>query len=359
LIWISFEKLDTRIYAMKVLVTGATGFKGAWLMTILNRMGHDVHGIGLGQGPDDVYLDILGSPLAKNISLLDITKWRDLSKYYRHMEPELTFHLAAQPFVGRAHDHPFETYQSNVVGTFNVLLSTLGTNSKSAVVATTDKVYKNQDGEAKSYKETDELGGFEAYGLSKVMADQLASNWSSLGLGVKTAIVRAGNVVGGGDRGEQRLMPDIVRAITNGAPIAIRNAKAVRPWQHVLDCLAGYCAAAKNLSVDEGATYNFGPPHSDSALNVSQVIDVFTNTLGRRPQITTVSGSFRESAFLSLDSTKSREQLDWVPLYNSTEAIQLAANWEKRYLAGEEPASITLDQVGDYLDQNPSAFNLE
>jgi len=258
---------------MHYLVTGHTGFKGAWLALMLREQGHSVSGLALEAAPGSLYQRARMSELFRHDLRVDIRDSAATEQAIAAVEPEVVVHLAAQPLVRESYRDPRYTYETNTLGTFNVLQAVEHTGSvKAQVVITTDKVYRNVN-QVWGYTETDPLGGVDPYSASKAAADLITQSWmQSSGSQVPTAIARAGNVIGGGDVCADRLFVDLVEAFSTGKPVRIRHPDSVRPWQHVLDCLHGYLALSSSLLRGEssGEAFNFGPG-TDSFIQVGAV----------------------------------------------------------------------------------------
>ena len=322
----------------RVLVTGHTGFKGAWLSWWLRRLGASVAGIALPEPPSDPNLfDALGLADVVQDLRFDLADAGQAAEAIGGFGPQVVFHLAAQALVRRGYTHPLQTVQSNVLATANVLEAVRATKSVgAAVVASTDKSYRN-DERGRPFRETDPLQGNDPYSATKASADMVASAWALLPGMPPVAIVRSGNVVGGGDWGEDRLVPDLVRACATGESAAVRHPDSVRPWQDVRDCLAGYLRVAQQLLAGEeesGAAYNFGSS-PDDRLTVAEVADVVVDAYGQGGwHAATGSASAAEAVLLLLDSGRARERLGWRPVWPALEAIRHASGWYREFSAG-------------------------
>ena len=260
---------------MRFLLTGHNGFKGSWLTVMLKFLGHEVYGISIAPQKNGLY------DLAKIKNSIDgekicnILEYDSFVKYFTKTKPDIAVHFAAQSLVLKSYEDPILTYNTNVIGTLNFLraVKQFG-ETKANLIITSDKVYKNKES-GKPHTEFDELGGIDPYSASKAMADILSQSWISTNRMSPTAIARAGNVIGGGDWASNRLIPDIIRAINFKEDLIIRFPKAIRPWQHVLDCLNGYIALiGKILDGEASVLWNFGP-NAESFIEVEQVINKF------------------------------------------------------------------------------------
>ena len=322
----------------RVLVTGHTGFKGSWLALWLQALGADVCGLALPAEPGPNHLQLLG--LSMDEALIDLRDAAAVTAAVQRFQPEVVFHLAAQPLVRRSYREPAATFDVNVMGLVNLLEAVRVTTSVRVVVnATTDKCYLNRE-TAQGYREDDALGGRDPYSASKACAEIVSASYraSFLAAGdgrghpVALATARAGNVVGGGDWSEDRLLPDLVRSAVSGKSVSIRYPSATRPWQHVLEPLAGYLTLGERLLADpcsEAEAWNFGPDTSGQ-LSVAQVIVAFARQwpavrcdVDRKPQP-------HEAGLLHLDCTKARERLDWRPVWDAAQTLARTAAWYRR-----------------------------
>ncbi len=338
----------------RVLVTGHTGFKGGWLSLWLQHKGAVVAGFSLPAPTMPSLFDSarVAEGMASHIG--DIREPSELLQAFNAQQPEIVFHLAAQPLVRRSYADPVETYATNVMGTINVLEAVRKTASvKAAVAVTSDKCYENT-GRMVSYRESDPMGGYDPYSSSKGCAELVASAYRRSffqAAGVGLATVRAGNVLGGGDWAEDRLIPDFVRAGLAGETLRLRSPSAVRPWQHVLEALAGYLTLAERLweSADFAGSYNFGPDASNIA-SVLEVVRGFERHWGEPAavEVEPDGGRLHESGFLAVDSTKARLKLGWRPRFSLDEALTWTAEWYRLDKAGNDSRETTLRQIAGY-----------
>lgn len=343
----------------KVLVTGHTGFKGSWLSLWLKQLGADVIGYSLYLPSDPCnFVALRLKDLVTHIEgdIRDETRLRAVFNEYR---PDIVFHLAAQPIVRRSYDEPRVTFETNLMGTVNVLDCIRKTPSiQAAVLITSDKCYENMEWDS-GYKETDRLGGKDPYSASKACAEIAASSYirsflSEAGV-ARVATARAGNVLGGGDWAEDRIVPDCVRAIAVGRTIEIRNPSATRPWQHVLEPISGYlwlgaCLFSGRNGV-KGDAFNFGP---DQTVNktVGELIDTIAKRWGveGRNVIRQNDSSKKECTFLKLDCDKAREVLGWRAALSYEEAIFMTIDWYKKYYFGNSDMRVSsLAQIEEYV----------
>jgi CDP-glucose 4,6-dehydratase len=343
----------------RVLLTGHTGFKGAWLSLWLQQKGANLCGIAL-EPPTRVNLfqdACIGNGM--NSVIGDIRDANLLKQTFAEHRPEIVFHLAAQPLVRNSYEDPVGTYSTNVMGTVNVLDAARQTDSLQAVVVvTTDKCYENREWEW-PYRETDRLGGYDPYSNSKACTELVVSAYRNSFFnpkdysrhGVAVASVRAGNVIGGGDWAEDRLVPDIIRAFMEERPVRIRNPHAIRPWQHVLEPLRGYIAVAESLCEDgaaSGEPWNFGPKQSDVKpveWIVSQLADIWGG--GARWELEDAVQP-HEAHSLKLDWSKAAIRLGWHPALRLSEALSITAEWYKARLQSQEMRGFTIEQIENY-----------
>ncbi|OBK25473.1 CDP-glucose 4,6-dehydratase [Mycobacterium asiaticum] len=331
---------------MHYLITGHTGFKGPWLALLLLSRGHRVSGLAL-DPPDGSLFDRARLPeQLQTDHRIDIRDAEATTAAIQDTAPDVVVHLAAQSLVRESYRNPRFTYETNAMGTLNVLEAVGATKSVRAhVVITTDKVYRNVDQEA-GYVETDPLGGDDPYSASKAMADLLAQSWIRSFPGCPTAIARGGNVIGGGDVSHERLFPDLVRAYASGAAPLLRFPRAVRPWQHVLDCLNGYLVIADALLAGSGlGQWNIGPGR-DSFVEVGQVATLAADLWGGGAHWDNQPGDHpHEANLLALDATKAQQELGWRNRLGFREAVSWTIDWERRVHDGADPLAVTQEQI--------------
>jgi CDP-glucose 4,6-dehydratase len=337
---------------MHYLITGHTGFKGAWLSSLLLSKGHKVSGISLDPEPNSLFNHANIKNRFEHDFRIDIRHSNLLAAAVKDIEPDVVIHLAAQPLVRRSYAEPELTFETNFGGTLNLLSAiTLVDSVKACLVITTDKVYRDTNLKT-SYVETDPLGGNDPYSASKAAADILTQSWIKSVSSAPTAIARAGNVIGGGDWSTDRLVPDAVNAILSGKDLVLRNPDAIRPWQHVLDCLNGYLLLVDSLlTVKTDATWNFGPlPESNRTVKdvVESLIENW-ETPNTKVKIESHNNQLKESNFLLLDSTKSRENLGWSDKLDFKETLLWTAEWYKAQSEGESAEDLILSQIGKFL----------
>jgi len=317
-----------------VFVTGHTGFKGSWLALWLEQMGAIVHGFALDPATQPNHWDKLA--LASDEIRGDIREAAVLRAALKVAQPDIVFHLAAQPLVRRSYRDPLETWSTNVMGTANLLEACRHTPSvRAIVVVTTDKCYQNQEWDW-GYRESDALGGHDPYSASKAGAELVAASYRSAFFNEPDAplmaTARAGNVIGGGDWSEDRLIPDLVRAIEAGVPLEVRSPRSTRPWQHVLESLSGYLILGQKLLAGDQAfaqSWNFGPPAEGNRC----VADVLQGLAEHWPALTWQDASTtgpHEARLLYLDSSKARSRLDWHPVWSFDEMLMATADWYRQ-----------------------------
>lgn len=345
-----------------VLITGHTGFKGSWLTLILSELGAKVTGIALEPKTKDDFFVVNEVNGICNSFIADINNLQSLQKIVQECQPDLIFHLAAQPLVRYAYKQPIETFQTNIIGTANILQS-LQTVQKacSVVIITTDKVYENKEWHY-PYRETDRLGGKDPYSASKACAELIVSSFrnsffhpGNFQIHQKSiATARAGNVIGGGDWSEDRLLPDIVKSISQNQEILIRNPEAVRPWQLVIEPLFGYLLLAGKLYEEPNkytGEWNFGP-YPDEIMTVRNIVDTAIRILGRgKYRVENVSDAHHEATLLKLDISKAVASLKWKPRYKTEDAIHLTLAWYKELFENRNNIKkYSIQAIHDYLN---------
>lgn len=340
----------------RVLVTGDTGFKGSWLTLILAELGADVLGLALPPVGPKSHFDELG--LSAKVSHIngDIKNFGLVKKAFDSHQPEFVFHLAAQALVGESYLDPLETFSTNFMGSANILEAVRQSNHvRSLIFVTSDKAYENLEW-IWGYRENDMLGGRDPYSASKGAAELLFSSYlrsyflanSKIG----AASVRAGNVIGGGDWSEGRIIPDCIRAINGNSDIILRNPGATRPWQHVLEPISGYLLLAARLWSDPNSysgSWNFGPD-SKNVKNVQEVAEFMIGKFGRgRVSLATTEDSNFESKLLQLNCDKAHQELGWFPRWESDVTLEKTADWFRRFESDELVGDLSLSQVREYF----------
>jgi CDP-glucose 4,6-dehydratase len=339
----------------KVLLTGHTGFKGAWLALWLSQMGANVAGISLPPSTTPNLFTLADVSLMINSQFADIRDAEVVSYSIKKFKPEIVLHLAAEALVRAGYDNPLSTFSTNVMGTANILNSLRGLESiKAVVVVTTDKVYKNLE-RIESYRESDVLGGHDPYSASKAASEMIVSCFRDSYLteqGVAVASARAGNVIGGGDWSSDRLIPDAIRAWNAGIALEIRRPEAVRPWQHVLEPLNGYLVLAEKLYADLslGGAYNFGPQTNEAA-TVRTVINLANQVYGCGNTLWgDGSKGPHEAGLLTLEVSKVRELLGVTPRWNLAEAIKRTMQWYKEQKNGANINALCENEIAAFIN---------
>jgi CDP-glucose 4,6-dehydratase len=339
-----------------VLLTGHTGFKGSWLLVLLKSLGAHVTGLSLAPDTSPAMFDLIDGTSLCDHHVVDIRNATAVETIVRKAKPDVVLHLAAQPLVRASYTDPLGTYRTNVMGTAHVLEACRKAPSVNTILSvTTDKCYAN-DGRTMGYREDAPLGGHDPYSNSKACAELVSACWRDSFLaerGVGLATARAGNVIGGGDWSTDRLVPDAIRAFSQGRSLEIRNPDAVRPWQHVLEPLTGYLLLAQALAADPARFsrgWNFGPAAADMA-SVRDVIDLLASHWGMTQPWTSQPGDHpHEAAMLTLDSSAVADALGWRSRLSLTQALALTADW---YRADNKRAA-TRAQAEDFLAMAPA-----
>lgn len=341
----------------KVFITGHTGFKGSWLMAVFKYLDVPVTGYSLAPGTIPNHYGLVTDNSSEEFA--DILDKEKLNAAVEQAQPDIIFHLAAQALVRPSYKDPANTYETNVIGTLNVLEAARRCKSvKAIVLITTDKVYENKEWD-RPYTENDVLGGYDMYSSSKACCEILISSYRNsffnidqytITHNVLVASVRAGNVIGGGDWSEDRLLPDIAKAASENRKVKIRNPHSVRPWQHVLDCLYGYLqVGAKLLNKEKefGTAWNFSP-FSSEAKNVAEVAAIAKSSWNKIDiDFGKVPGDFHEAGLLVLDNSKAVSKLGWLPVWNTTQAIEKTVEWYRAFY--DEQKTLTANNIEEYF----------
>lgn len=343
----------------RVLLTGHTGFKGSWLSLWLHSMGAQVVGYALAPPTTPSLFEVakVGQGIISIID--DIRDLERLRAVFAEHKPEIVFHMAAQALVRYSYIEPVETYSTNVMGAVNLLEAVRSTDSVKAVVnVTSDKCYENREW-SWGYRENEAMGGYDPYSNSKGCAELVTAAYRNSYFhpekynehGVAVGSGRAGNVIGGGDWAEDRLIPDMMRAITNGKSVDIRNPHSIRPWQHVLEPLSGYLLLAQKLyeaGPDFAEGWNFGP-NDDDAKPVQWILDTLTKSWGEGASWKLDGGNHpHEAHYLKLDCSKAKSRLNWHPRWSLATAIDQICVWHKAHLVGADMKAICLNQIQQY-----------
>tara|TARA_Y100000590_G_scaffold462174_1_gene625606 strand:+ start:360 stop:1412 length:1053 start_codon:yes stop_codon:yes gene_type:complete len=328
----------------KVFITGHTGFKGCWLAIILLNFGAKVKGYSLKPERVSLYNDVNLSRKIKS-KYGDIRNFNNLKKEINNFKPEIFFHLAAQPLVLDSYKDPYNTFDTNILGTLNVLECIRNQKSiKSSIIVTTDKCYQNNE-KKKTFKETDSLGGKDPYSWSKVCAEYLTETYLKKFLCINKsniATVRGGNVIGAGDYGKNRIVPDIIESIKNNKIVKIRNPQSIRPWQHVIDCLTGYINLSQKLYSNKKycGSWNFGPK-INKIYTVKEITKkIITMCKYEKKYKVVKDKSKKEAKFLLLNSKKANKYLNWKPIIDIDESLRHTTEWHLKIKKNEKYESI-------------------
>lgn len=346
----------------RIFVTGHTGFKGSWLIKILNELGARVKGFAL--VPDNeinLYTEINGNSLCESV-ISDLRDRDALNKAVFDFQPDFVFHLAAQPLVRLSYELPSETFEVNAIGTANLLDAIRLLDKRcNIVLITTDKVYQNNEIDY-AYKETDKLGGFDPYSASKACCELVIDSYKNSFFNSNTfskhqkalAVGRAGNVIGGGDWSKDRLIPDIAKSLSKGHEVVIRNPNAVRPWQHVIEPLFGYLELGVKLNFDPikyAQPFNFGPNSSDALSVEDMVIQSIKNWGSGSYKSVFDSSNPHEAGLLKLDIRKVINELNWKPVFNAQIAVERTINWYKSYYNGISASELMEKDIDYYKNK--------
>lgn len=361
-----YDRLRAHYQGRRVLVTGSTGFKGAWLCRMLNLLGAEVTGYALTPPTEPSLWDIANLESSVKQYMADIRDLDTLREVFVAAQPQTVLHLAAQPLVIDSYDDPHYTYETNVMGTVNVLECVRATDSvESLLNVTTDKVYENLERPGYGYREDDKLDGFDPYSNSKSCSELVTHSYAksffapgSHGAAAgrcRVSTARAGNVIGGGDFAANRIVPDCVRAVEGGDPLMIRNPNSVRPYQHVLEPLVSYLMIAM-LQLEQSEVegwYNIGPDDKDS-VTTGDLAELFAKHWGEgfSYEVGQVDGP-HEANFLKLDNAKAKECLGWNPVWGVNEAIEKTVEWTRAWLEGGDAAAAACldEQIKSYLEE--------
>jgi CDP-glucose 4,6-dehydratase len=361
------DNLFSGIYKNKtVLITGHTGFKGSWLIYWLNLMGAKVIGYSLEAPTNPNHIELLKLDIISIIG--DIRDLEKLNQTFETYKPDIVFHLAAQPLVRLSYENPIETYETNVIGTLKVFEACRKNNVKAILNITSDKAYENKEW-IWGYRENDPMGGYDPYSSSKGCADILANSYRNSYFNTKEyqkthntllASCRAGNVIGGGDWAKDRLITDIMLSVSQGKKVSIRNPKATRPWQHVLEPLSGYLHIGQNLleeKVEFGEAWNFGPS-DEGSITVEEVVQNVKKHWDKIDyEINFDPNQLHEANLLKLDCSKAHILLKWKDVWDSKTTFEKTVKWYKSYYENNETI-LTLDDLESYI-QDAKAKEIE
>ena len=346
---------DTFWQGKKIFLTGHTGFKGSWMSIWLSHLGAEVKGYSLEPISKQNLYDIARIDTIVDSEINDIRDFDSLHASIKSFQPEIVIHMAAQPLVLTSYKDPIETYDVNVMGTVNLLEASRFCESIKVILnITTDKCYENVNKD-EGYSESDPMGGHDPYSSSKGCAELVISSYrrsfferNSVGI----ASVRAGNVIGGGDWSTDRLIPDILKSFENNEELIIRNPKSIRPWQHVIEPLAGYIELSEKLYLNPkkySSGWNFGP-YSEDVKTVEWIVKKIANSWPKASWKINEDKNFHEAQILKLEIQKALEHLDWKPKLNINTAIEKIINWHKDWLSGYDMQKKCLDEIKDYIN---------
>ncbi len=340
----------------RVFLTGHTGFKGSWLSLWLCSLGAEVRGYALNPPTSPSLFNEAKIDTIIDSQIADIRDQDILHESMTGFNPDILIHMAAQPLVRYSYDMPIETYEVNVIGTAKVLeVARSCPNLRAIVNITTDKCYEN-DGRAEGYKENDPMGGYDPYSSSKGCAELVASSYRRSFLqdqGIGIASVRAGNVIGGGDWADDRLIPDILRSFEKNKPVVIRNPKATRPWQHVLEPLSGYLILAQNLYKDQkkyAEGWNFGPNEKD-VQPVDWILDKMISKWPNSSWELDNNSNPHEAGFLKLDISKAKSKLGWSPVWELSQTLEKIVSWHQAWLNKDDMQAVCLTEIEEYMKE--------
>jgi CDP-glucose 4,6-dehydratase len=347
------KQFDDIYRGKRVLITGNTGFKGSWLSLWLKELGAEVVGVSLDPKTEINHWDLLKLENSVKDYRLDIRDSNELASIFEKIQPEIVFHLAAQPLVRSSYSEPLETWSINVMGTASVLEACRSTPSVRVIlVVTTDKCYENKEW-AWGYRENDRLGGHDPYSASKAASELVAASYRSAFFHADRApllaTARAGNVIGGGDWSEDRLIPDLIRSIEQGKPLEIRSPRATRPWQHVLESLSGYLVLGQKLLTGNDTfadAWNFGP-EPEGNQSVEKVLVKLKEQWPNLAWYSSNQEQLHEAKLLYLDSSKARSLLQWQPVWDIHTTLIKTADWYRTWLDSKK--IISQQQLLDYV----------
>lgn len=348
-------------HGKRVLLTGHTGFKGSWLALWLQSLGAEVTGFALAPSTTPSLFELARVAEGLNDQRGDLRDLGALLELIAETQPEIVLHLAAQPLVREGYRDPLGTYSSNVMGTLNLLEAIRQAGGvRACVLVTTDKVYANQEW-LWPYRENEALGGHDPYSSSKACCELLAQSYAASFFaperhaehGLALATARAGNVLGGGDFAPERLIPDVLQAWLAGEPVTLRYPKAVRPWQHALEPLAGYLQLAAGL-YEQGPAFNgawnFGPGEADMC-SVGEVVELLAQRWPDSPGLRVEPSDLHEAGLLRLDSSRARQHLAWQPRWSLRQCLEHTLDWHLAWRAGEDMRAVSLNQLNLYKER--------
>jgi CDP-glucose 4,6-dehydratase len=357
---VTIKSLSETYGGKRVFLTGHTGFKGSWLLKLFNMLDAEVMGYSLPPENEMDLFNLINGDKISNSIFCDIRDRNRLIDEISNFQPDFVFHLAAQPLVRASYDIPAETFEVNAIGTANLLDGVRNIKKDcSVVLITTDKVYHNNEW-LYPYRENDRLGGYDPYSASKACAELVIDSYRNSFFNVANyndhlkslAVGRAGNVIGGGDWAKDRLVPDIVRSISSGNRVSIRNPNAIRPWQHVMEPLLGYLILGQKLNSHPrgySQAYNFGP-NVENALSVKDMLQIVIEKWGSgQYEFSDSTNEPHEAGLLKLDISKSINELNWLPKLSASDTVRYTIDWYKSFYAGVNMDDYTAKQIESFL----------
>ena len=339
----------------QVLLTGHTGFKGGWMSLWLQSMGAKVHGYALAPlTQPNFFTSANVHEGMESHTIADIRDAQKIKDLIKQVNPEIVFHMAAQPLVRYSYSEPEVTYSVNVMGTVNLFEAVRNASTVRAIInITSDKCYENRERQ-EAYSEDEPLGGYDPYSSSKACSEIVTAAYRQSFLATKqigVATARAGNVIGGGDWSDDRLIPDFFRAIAKKQPLIIRSPNAIRPWQHVLEPLSGYLNLAEKLYADPvkyAGAWNFGPSENDTQ-TVSWILNKFAEKIPNATWQVDKNPQPHEAKVLKLDSSKARIKLNWAPRWSLDEALNKIVEWQSQFNSHDDLKKYSMSQIADYV----------
>jgi len=339
----------------KIFLTGNTGFKGSWMTMFLNHLGAEIYGFSLAPHTKPSLFDVLNLDKIAHSKQGDINNYSELKNSMVEADPEIIIHMAAQPLVRKSYTYPLETFNTNIVGTANVLDAARSCKSVKAILnITTDKCYENNE-DGRTFKETDALGGHDPYSNSKACSELVTDSYrksyfENVSVGIATA--RAGNVIGGGDWSEDRLIPDVIRQIYEGHKLKIRNPNAIRPWQHVFEPILGYLILIEKLyenCKEHSTSYNFGPEETN-VLTVKQILDLAKKSLNQVDYEIDQNNDMHEAKLLMLDIKKAKQKLSWKPKMSMDKTLFSTLSWYSSYYESKAIFDYSKEAVEEFIN---------
>lgn len=338
----------------RVLLTGHTGFKGSWLSLWLQSLGAELRGLALEPPTHPALFEVANVARGMDHRIVDVRDYPAVQAHVDEFKPDIIIHMAAQPLVRLSYEQPIETYTTNVMGTVHVLEAARHCSAVRAIVnVTTDKCYENREW-VWGYRENDPMGGFDPYSSSKGCAELVSAAYRQSFLKsarIALATARAGNVIGGGDWAQDRLLPDILRALQGKQSVPIRNPNAIRPWQHVLEPLSGYLVLAERLYLgaeEDAGAWNFGPRDED-ARDVKWIVENMCSAWGSHAGWTIQPGNHpHEAHFLKLDISKARQVLHWTPRWSLEVALRRIVDWHRAWIDKQDMRAFCVEQIKQY-----------